>query len=82
MAITAAHTVVIKGVKQFVNNASQEYSDLDIVQMSQPEFGQGGENWLIGSGGAISSTQILSGPYGGRVVAEKKKAVKKRMGGF
>ena len=33
MPHTAAHTVVIKGVKLFQNNASQEYSDLDIMQM-------------------------------------------------
>jgi hypothetical protein len=29
----AAHTVVIKGVRLFLNNADTEYSDLDIVQM-------------------------------------------------
>ena len=29
----AAHTVVIKGVKLFQNNTSQEYSDLDVMQM-------------------------------------------------
>jgi hypothetical protein len=29
----AAHTVVIKGVQTFHNNASQEYSDLDVMQM-------------------------------------------------
>ncbi|KAK7694049.1 hypothetical protein QCA50_003625 [Cerrena zonata] len=37
-----AHTVVIKGVKMFINNTSQEYSDLDIVQMmgraGRPQF--------------------------------------------
>lgn len=30
---TAAHTVVIKGVKVFQNGATKEYSDLDIMQM-------------------------------------------------
>ncbi|KAI0076468.1 P-loop containing nucleoside triphosphate hydrolase protein [Panus rudis PR-1116 ss-1] len=38
-----AHTVIIKGVKIFQNNVSQEYSDLDIVQMmgraGRPQFG-------------------------------------------
>lgn len=29
----AAHMVVIKGVMTFQNNASVEYSDLDIMQM-------------------------------------------------
>ena len=29
----AAHMVIIKGVKTFQNNASVEYSDLDIMQM-------------------------------------------------
>lgn len=29
----AAHTVIIKGVKIFQNNANREYSDLDIMQM-------------------------------------------------
>ncbi len=29
----AAHTVVIKGVKQFLGSTIQEYSDLDIMQM-------------------------------------------------
>jgi replicative superfamily II helicase len=29
----AAHMVIIKGVKTFQNNASVEYSDLDILQM-------------------------------------------------
>ncbi|TFY75843.1 hypothetical protein EWM64_g8169 [Hericium alpestre] len=37
-----AHTVVIKGVKVFQNNAVQEYSDLDIMQMmgraGRPQF--------------------------------------------
>ncbi|CAL1705677.1 unnamed protein product [Somion occarium] len=37
-----AHTVVIKGVKMFQNNLSQEYSDLDIIQMmgraGRPQF--------------------------------------------
>lgn len=33
IVVVAAHTVVIKGVKIFQNNASQEYSDLDIMQM-------------------------------------------------
>ena len=32
-SISAAHTVVIKGVKVFQNNASKEYSDLDVMQM-------------------------------------------------
>lgn len=31
--LLAAHMVVIKGVKTFQNNASVEYSDLDIMQM-------------------------------------------------
>ncbi|KXN92197.1 putative ATP-dependent DNA helicase HFM1 [Leucoagaricus sp. SymC.cos] len=30
---TAAHTVVIRGVKLFQNNATIEYSDLDVMQM-------------------------------------------------
>jgi hypothetical protein len=30
---SAAHTVVIKGVQIFQNNASVEYSDLDVMQM-------------------------------------------------
>jgi hypothetical protein len=30
---TAAHVVVIKGVHTWHNNASQEYSDLDVMQM-------------------------------------------------
>ncbi|THG99966.1 hypothetical protein EW026_g2490 [Hermanssonia centrifuga] len=42
----AAHTVVIKGVKIFQNNASQEYSDLDIMQMmgraGRPQFDKEG----------------------------------------
>lgn len=29
----AAHTVVIKGVHMFMNSASVEYSDLDMMQM-------------------------------------------------
>jgi hypothetical protein len=40
---TAAHTVVIKGVKVFQNNATKEYSDLDVMQMmgraGRPQFG-------------------------------------------
>lgn len=39
----AAHTVVIKGVKIFQNNANKEYSDLDVMQMlgraGRPQFG-------------------------------------------
>lgn len=31
--IKAAHTVVIRGVKLFQNNANVEYSDLDVMQM-------------------------------------------------
>ena len=31
--LAAAHTVVIKGVKIYQGNGSQEYSDLDIMQM-------------------------------------------------
>ncbi|KZT02310.1 P-loop containing nucleoside triphosphate hydrolase protein [Laetiporus sulphureus 93-53] len=41
-----AHTVVIKGVKIFQNNTSQEYSDLDIMQMmgraGRPQFDKEG----------------------------------------
>ncbi|OCH92100.1 P-loop containing nucleoside triphosphate hydrolase protein, partial [Obba rivulosa] len=41
-----AHTVVIKGVKIFQNNMSQEYSDLDIMQMigraGRPQFDKEG----------------------------------------
>ncbi|KAI5117308.1 hypothetical protein M0805_005536 [Coniferiporia weirii] len=41
-----AHTVVIKGVKLYQNNAWQEYSDLDIVQMigraGRPQFDKEG----------------------------------------
>ncbi|KAI0636677.1 P-loop containing nucleoside triphosphate hydrolase protein [Trametes polyzona] len=41
-----AHTVIIKGVKLFQNNASQEYSDLDIMQMigraGRPQFDKEG----------------------------------------
>ncbi|OBZ69133.1 putative ATP-dependent DNA helicase HFM1 [Grifola frondosa] len=41
-----AHTVVIKGVKIFTNNTSQEYSDLDIMQMmgraGRPQFDKEG----------------------------------------
>jgi replicative superfamily II helicase len=29
----AAHTVVLKGVHTFQNNASVEYSDLEVMQM-------------------------------------------------
>ncbi|KAF9527017.1 hypothetical protein CPB83DRAFT_908025 [Crepidotus variabilis] len=39
-----AHMVVIKGVQTFANNASREYSDLDIMQMlgraGRPQFGK------------------------------------------
>ncbi|KAJ3571066.1 hypothetical protein NP233_g4001 [Leucocoprinus birnbaumii] len=39
-----AHTVVIRGVKLFQNNANVEYSDLDIIQMigraGRPQFGK------------------------------------------
>lgn len=31
--LVAAHTVIIKGVKLYQNNASLEYSDLDVMQM-------------------------------------------------
>ncbi|KAI0664683.1 P-loop containing nucleoside triphosphate hydrolase protein [Cubamyces menziesii] len=41
-----AHTVVIKGVKLFQNNSSQEYSDLDVMQMigraGRPQFDKEG----------------------------------------
>ncbi|KAI0672919.1 P-loop containing nucleoside triphosphate hydrolase protein [Trametes maxima] len=41
-----AHTVIIKGVKLFQNNASQEYSDLDVMQMigraGRPQFDKEG----------------------------------------
>lgn len=41
-----AHTVIIKGVKVFQNNACQEYSDLDIMQMmgraGRPQFDKEG----------------------------------------
>ncbi|KAI0807705.1 P-loop containing nucleoside triphosphate hydrolase protein [Fomes fomentarius] len=41
-----AHTVVIKGVKLYQNNASQEYSDLDVMQMigraGRPQFDKEG----------------------------------------
>lgn len=41
--ISAAHMVIIKGVHTFQNNASKEYSDLDIMQMlgraGRPQFG-------------------------------------------
>ncbi|KAI0372960.1 P-loop containing nucleoside triphosphate hydrolase protein [Pilatotrama ljubarskyi] len=41
-----AHTVIIKGVKLFQNNASTEYSDLDIMQMmgraGRPQFDKEG----------------------------------------
>ncbi|KAI8989727.1 P-loop containing nucleoside triphosphate hydrolase protein [Trametes punicea] len=41
-----AHTVVIKGVKLFQNGSSQEYSDLDIMQMigraGRPQFDKEG----------------------------------------
>ncbi|KAH9950191.1 P-loop containing nucleoside triphosphate hydrolase protein [Amylocystis lapponica] len=41
-----AHTVIIKGVKMFQNNAMQEYSDMDIVQMmgraGRPQFDKEG----------------------------------------
>ncbi|KAI0748557.1 Sec63 Brl domain-containing protein [Daedaleopsis nitida] len=41
-----AHTVIIKGVKLYLNNASQEYSDLDIMQMigraGRPQFDKEG----------------------------------------
>ncbi|KAI0723937.1 P-loop containing nucleoside triphosphate hydrolase protein [Cerioporus squamosus] len=41
-----AHTVVIKGVKLYHNNASQEYSDLDVMQMigraGRPQFDKEG----------------------------------------
>ncbi|CCM03617.1 uncharacterized protein FIBRA_05759 [Fibroporia radiculosa] len=41
-----AHTVIIKGVKIFQNNSSQEYSDLDIMQMmgraGRPQFDKEG----------------------------------------
>ncbi|THH08313.1 hypothetical protein EW145_g2777 [Phellinidium pouzarii] len=41
-----AHTVVIKGVKLYQNNAWQEYSDLDVVQMigraGRPQFDKEG----------------------------------------
>ncbi|KAI0780632.1 P-loop containing nucleoside triphosphate hydrolase protein [Trametes elegans] len=41
-----AHTVVIKGVKLFMNNTSQEYSDLDVMQMmgraGRPQFDKEG----------------------------------------
>jgi replicative superfamily II helicase len=39
----AAHMVVIKGVHTYQNNASKEYSDLDVMQMlgraGRPQFG-------------------------------------------
>ncbi|KAJ6618834.1 Sec63 Brl domain-containing protein [Mycena sp. CBHHK59/15] len=42
----AAHTVVIKGVQIFQNNASVEYSDLDVMQMlgraGRPQFDKEG----------------------------------------
>ncbi|KAI0362446.1 P-loop containing nucleoside triphosphate hydrolase protein [Trametes cingulata] len=42
----AAHTVIIKGVKLFQNNASTEYSDLDVMQMigraGRPQFDKEG----------------------------------------
>ncbi|PCH37704.1 nucleoside triphosphate hydrolase protein [Wolfiporia cocos MD-104 SS10] len=41
-----AHTVIIKGVKIFQNNTTQEYSDLDIMQMmgraGRPQFDKEG----------------------------------------
>ncbi|KAI0333545.1 P-loop containing nucleoside triphosphate hydrolase protein [Cubamyces sp. BRFM 1775] len=41
-----AHTVIIKGVKLFQNNSSQEYSDLDVMQMigraGRPQFDKEG----------------------------------------
>ncbi|CDO73576.1 hypothetical protein BN946_scf185014.g46 [Trametes cinnabarina] len=41
-----AHTVIIKGVKLFQNGASQEYSDLDVMQMigraGRPQFDKEG----------------------------------------
>ncbi|EMD38220.1 hypothetical protein CERSUDRAFT_48078, partial [Gelatoporia subvermispora B] len=41
-----AHTVIIKGVKTFQNNLSQEYPDLDIIQMigraGRPQFDKEG----------------------------------------
>ncbi|TFY60086.1 hypothetical protein EVJ58_g5372 [Rhodofomes roseus] len=41
-----AHTVILKGVKIFQNNAMQEYSDLDIMQMmgraGRPQFDKEG----------------------------------------
>ncbi|KAH8117083.1 P-loop containing nucleoside triphosphate hydrolase protein [Phellopilus nigrolimitatus] len=44
--LTTAHTVVIKGVKLYMNNAWQEYSDLDIIQMigraGRPQFDKEG----------------------------------------
>lgn len=39
----AAHMVIIKGVHTYQNNASKEYSDLDVMQMlgraGRPQFG-------------------------------------------
>jgi hypothetical protein len=35
----AAHTVVIKGVHAFYNNAYHEYSDLDVTQMLRRAVG-------------------------------------------
>ncbi|KAH9901512.1 P-loop containing nucleoside triphosphate hydrolase protein [Cubamyces lactineus] len=44
--VNAAHTVIIKGVKLFQNNSSQEYSDLDVMQMigraGRPQFDKEG----------------------------------------
>ncbi|KAH9945850.1 P-loop containing nucleoside triphosphate hydrolase protein [Epithele typhae] len=46
-----AHTVIIKGVKLFQNNASQEYTDLDIMQMigraGRPQFDKSGVAIII-----------------------------------
>ncbi|TDL24911.1 P-loop containing nucleoside triphosphate hydrolase protein [Rickenella mellea] len=46
-----AHIVVIKGVKLFQNNAWQEYSDLDIIQMmgraGRPQFDQEGVSLIL-----------------------------------
>lgn len=41
---SAAHTVVVKGVKMFRNGINKEYSDLDVMQMmgraGRPQFGK------------------------------------------